>query len=106
MFKSGSMLDQIMHLHINLAFALTGGSFYIKLPDRIKKKKAPTNPKSNDRYFKFAFIVILHLEEIGDNPEQISNLPDYEDGFNWNVLEFLLDIQKIGKLKGKIVVLQ
>lgn len=100
------MLDQIMHLRINLAFVLTRGSSCIKLPDRIKKKKAPTNPKSNDRYFKCAFIVILHLEEIGDNPEQISNLPDYEDGYNWNVLEFLLAIQKIGKLKGKTMVLQ
>ena len=106
MSNSSSMLDKIMHLWINFALALTRGSSCIKLPDSIKNKKAPKNPKHNKRYFKCAFIVILHLEEIRSDPEQILNLTDDEDGYNWNGLEFPLAVQKLGKLKGKTVVLQ
>ena len=43
--------------------------------------------------------LLLHHENIKHHPERISLLQHHEDQYNWNELEFLLAIQKIGKLE-------
>ena len=93
------MLDQIMHLHINFhRLVLTRGSSYMKLPEWIAKKKAVINPKNNDeKCFKWAVIAALHHEDIKKDHLRISKLQHHEDQYNWNGLEFPLEIQKIGK---------
>ena len=99
--ESSFTLNQIMHLNINFhRLALTRGSSYMKLPKWIASKKVVINPKNNDEQcFKWAVIAALHHEDIKQNPERICLLKYYEDQYNWNGLEFLLEIQKIGKFE-------
>ena len=95
--ESGFTLDQIMHLHINFhKLALTRGSSYKKMPERITRKKAVINLKrSNEKFFNWAVFAALHHEEIAKDPQCISKLQHYEDQYNWNGLKFPLEIQKI-----------
>ena len=99
--ESGFTLDQIMHLHINFhRLTLKRGSFYMKLPEWIEKKKAVINPKNEDEEcFKWAVIAALHRKEIKKDHQRISRLRHYEDQYNWNGLEFPLTIQRIGKFE-------
>ena len=97
--ESGLTLDKIMHLHIH-RLALIRGSSYINLQEWIAKTKAVINPKiSNEKCFKWVAIAALHHEDIGNNPERISKLQDYEDQRNCNKPEFQLTRQKVGKFE-------
>ena len=74
----------------------------MKLPKWIVSRKVVINPKNNDEEcFKWAIIAALHHEDFKQNPEIISLLKYYEDQYNWNGLQFLLAIQKIGKFEEK-----
>ena len=47
--ESGFTLDKIMHLYINFhRLALTQGSCYVELPERMKSKKAVLNPQNKN----------------------------------------------------------
>ena len=46
------------------------GGTYIDSPDCIKKKKATTNPRKDDKCFQYAATVPLNHEEIESHPER------------------------------------
>ena len=55
-----------------------------------KNKRATINPKNivDNNCFKYAIIAALHHQEIGRNPQRISNLKPFIDNYNWKNVEF------------------
>ena len=53
---------------------LTRGSSYLSLPDWVASKKTVINPRNleNEECFKWAVLVALHDEGIGNNPHQVN----------------------------------
>ena len=95
-------IDSIMHLDIDFhQLQLTRGSSYIDLPAWIKMKKAIINPKNkeDEECFNWAVIVSLHHEEIGRDPQRISNLEPYANRYNWNGLKFPVSVDQINKFE-------
>ena len=71
--NSKFVFDRVLHMDIDFhRLNLTRGSSYIPLPDWLMKKKAIINPKNSDmEYFKWAVIVAMKWEEVGNNPERV-----------------------------------
>ena len=94
-----------MHLYISFhKLALTRCGSYTELPKSISLKKAAINPKNTDeKCFKWAFIVALHNKEIKKDPQRNSKLERYKNKYNWQRFEFPLAIQKIGKFEKSIL---
>ena len=66
------------------------------------RKKAITNPKKEDQEcFKWAIIAASRWEEIGNNPERISELARFEADFDWSGIGFLVSVQDIKKFELK-----
>ncbi|XP_057313251.1 uncharacterized protein LOC130654655 [Hydractinia symbiolongicarpus] len=95
--KSGRILYLDVDFH---KFRLTRGSSYIELPKWVASKKAVINPPVNEdeECFKWAVIAPLHHEEIGKNPNRISQMKPYVDIYNWEGIEFPASIKSIHKL--------
>ena len=64
-----------------------------------KEEDCDKSKTNDEQRFKWAVIVALHLGDIKHHPERNSLLQHYEDQYNWQGLEFLLAIQKIGKFE-------
>ena len=74
------------HLH---KISLNRGGSYIMSSDWLKNKGATINPKNKDNEcFKYAIIAALHHQEIGRNPQRISKLKPFIDGYKWKDIEF------------------
>ncbi|XP_057316769.1 uncharacterized protein LOC130657785 [Hydractinia symbiolongicarpus] len=99
--QSGFTIDRIIHMDTDFhKLQLTRDSSYIKLPKWISAKKAIINQKNDDEEcFKWSVIAALHHEKIGIDVQRISKLQQYADQYNWEGLEFPLDIKKIIKFE-------
>ena len=88
--NSRFVFDQVLFLDINLyKLNLTRGSSYFLLPDWISSKKVVINPKNEEteECFKWAIIMALHHEGIGNDLQRISKLREFEGDYNWRGLE-------------------
>ena len=99
--NSKLVFDRVLHMDIDFhRLNLTRGSSYILLPDWLMKKKAIINPKNSDmECFKWAVIAAMNWEEIGNNPERVSELKRYEGEFDWSGLEFPVSFRDINKFE-------
>ena len=72
--NSKFVFERILHIDIDFhRLNQTRGSSYVPLPDWLMKKKAIINPKNSDmECFKWAVIAAMNWEEIGNNPERVS----------------------------------
>ena len=62
---------------------------YIYFTEWIKKKKAKTNPKTeDDKSFQYAATVALIYEEIKWNPERVSNIKPFISEYNWDKINY------------------
>ena len=62
---------------------------YIYFTEWIKKKKATTNPKTeDDKSFQYAATVALIYEEIKWNPERVSNIKPFISEYNWDKINY------------------
>ena len=95
------VFDRVLHMDIDFhRLNLTRGSSYVPLPDWLTKKKAIINPKNSDmECFKWAVIIAMKWEEIGNNPERVSKLRRYEGEFDWSGLEFPVSFRDINKFE-------
>ena len=70
--NSSFVLNRVLFLDVNFyQLNLTRSSSYLPLPDWISSKKAIINPKNkeDEECFKWAVLMALHHEGIGNNPE-------------------------------------
>ena len=77
------------HLH---KISLNRGSSYIIYPEWLKNKGATINPKNtrDNECFKYALIFALHHQEIGRDPQRISNIKPFVNNYDWKDIEFPL----------------
>ena len=74
------------HLH---KISLRKGRSYIKSPERVLNKRATTNPKNKDnKCFHYSITVALHIQNIQNHPERISNIKSFIDQYNWEGIDF------------------
>ena len=99
--NSKFVFDRVLHMDIDFhRLNLMRGASYVPLPDRLTKKKAIINPKNSDmECFKWAVIVAMKWEEIGNNLERVSKLRRYEGEFDWSGLEFPVSFRDINKFE-------
>ena len=95
---SGWVLDEILHLDLNMAkYTPLKGSSYIPLPKKLKTKKAIINVKNSDnKSFMWSILAALHPVEHTRNPERIHHYRHYQDELNFAGIEFPVTIDKIG----------
>ena len=84
LLNSRFVFDEILFTNIDFhQLNLTRGSSYVPLPQWLDNKKAITNPRNEDQEcFKWAVIAASRWEEIGKNPQRISNLKKFEKDFD------------------------
>ena len=72
----------LVHFH---NIKMKRGSWYIGSPERIKNKKATSNPKNlkDSNCFQYAIIAALHLHDIKNNPERITKRKPYISKYCW-----------------------
>ena len=100
--NSRLMFNEVLFLGVNFhQLNLTGGSYYLPLPDWIVDKKGVINPKNeyNEECFKWAATTALHHGEIKSHPECMSNIMMYTNNYNWSRLEFPVAINKINEFE-------
>ena len=74
------------HLH---KISLRKGRSYIKSPERVLNKRATRNPKNKDnKCFHYSITVALHIQNIQNHPERISNIKSFIDQYNWEGIDF------------------
>ena len=74
------------HIH---KIDLKRGKSYIKSPEWILNKRATINPKNKDnKCFQHSITVALNHQEIGNNPERISNIKPFINKYNWKGIHF------------------
>ena len=80
------------HLH---KISLNRGSSYIKSPEWLHNKGVTinTNNTKNNNCFKYAITAALHHQEIGKNPQRISELKPFVNRYDWEDIEFLAGIK-------------
>ena len=72
------------------------GSSYVPLPEWLTNKKTIINPPNEDQEcFKWPVIAASRWEEIGKNPQRVSNLKKYELDFDWSGIKFLVSVKDI-----------
>ena len=90
-FDEVLFLDSSFH-RLNLA----RGNSYLPLPDWLARKKAIINPQNDDEEcFKWAVIAAKNFNEIGRNPQSISNLLKFAGNYDWSGLKFPVAIEDI-----------
>ena len=76
----------VYRIHIT---SLKRGKSYIKSPEWILSKRATINPKNKDnKCFQHSITVALNNQEIGNNPERISNNKPFIGNYNWKGIDF------------------
>ena len=97
LLNSRFRFDEVPFLDINFhRLNLTRGNSYLPLSDWLVRKKAIINPQNDDEEcFKWAVIVALRWEGIKSHPEQISNLREFSDNYDWCGLKFPVVIKDI-----------
>ena len=97
LLNSRFRFDEVLFLDTNFHWLnLTGGSSYLPLPDWLPRKKAIINPQNDDEEcFKWVVIAALRWTDIKSHPEQISNLKEFSNDYNWSGLKFPVSIKDI-----------
>ena len=96
-FESVNLLTY--HIHKT---RLKRGKSYIKSPEWILNKRATINPKNKDnKCFQYSITVALNNQEIGNNPERISNIKPFIDKYNWKGIDFPAGIKDWKKSEKK-----
>ena len=103
LLNSRFVSNEVLYLDVNFhPLNLTRGSSYLPLPDYIAKRKAVINPQNGDEEcFKWAIITVDKWMDINSHPEQVSNLREFTDNYDWSGLEFPVSIKGIGKFEVK-----
>ena len=98
---SGWILDEILHLDLNMAqYTPLKGSSYIPLPKKLRNKKAIINIKNIDnKCFMWSVLSALHPVELRKNPERLHHYQHFQSGPNFDGIEFPVTIDKIGKFE-------
>ena len=97
LLNSRFVFDEVLFTNIDFhQLNLTRGSSYIPLPQWLDNKKATINPRNEDQEcFKWAVIAASRWEEIGKNPQRISNLKKFEKDFDWSGIKFPVSVKDI-----------
>ena len=95
LLNSRFVFDEFLFMNIDFhQLNLTRGSSYIPLPQWLDNKKAIINPCNEDQEcFKWAVIAASRWEEIGKNPQRISNLKKSEKDFDWSGIKFPVSVK-------------
>ena len=103
LLNSRFVFDEVLFMDIDFhQLNLTRGSSYIPLPQWLANKKAIINPRNKDQEcFKWAVIAASRWEEIGKEPQRVSNLKKYEVDFNWSGLKFPVSVKNIKGFEDK-----
>ena len=98
---SGWVLDEILHLDLNIAqYTPVKGSSYILLPSKLKTKKAIINIKNSDnKCFMWSILAALHPIPYQRNPERLHHYQQYKDELDFTGIEFPVTVDKIGKFE-------
>ena len=101
LLNSRFVFDEVLFLDVNFhPLNLTRGSSYLPLPDYIAKRKAVINPQNGDeKCFKWAIIAADKWMDIHSHPEQVMNLREFADNYDWSGSEFPVSIKDIGKFE-------
>ena len=83
----------LVHFH---NIKMKRGSWYIGSPERIKNKKATSNPKNlkDSNCFQYAIIAALHLHDIKNNPERITKRKPYISKYCWKDINFPVGLKE------------
>ena len=98
------VFNRVLFLYVSFhKLNLTRGSSYLPLPDWIANKKAVINPQNveDGECFKWAVLMVLHHEAIGNNPEQISKLKRFKSSYHWRGLVFPIVLDETGGFEQK-----
>ena len=97
LLNSRFVFDEVLFTNIDFhKLNLTRGSSYVPLPQWLDNKKAIINPRNEDQEcFKWAVIAASRWEEIGKNPQSISNLKKFEKNFDWSGIKFPVLVRDI-----------
>ena len=97
LLNSRFVFDEVLFTNIDFhQLNLARGSSYIPLPQWLDNKKAIINPRNEDEEcFKWAVIAPSGWEEVGKNPQRISNLKKFEKDFDWSEIKFPVPVKDI-----------
>ena len=98
---SGWVLDEILHLDLNLAhYAPVKGSNYVPLPSKLKTKKAIINIKNSDnKCFMWSVLAGIHEVPLHSHPERLRHYQQFQDELDFTGIEFPVTVDKIGKFE-------
>jgi hypothetical protein len=98
---SGWVLDEILHLDLNLAhYAPVKGSNYVPLPSKLKTKKAIINIKnSENKCFMWSVLAGIHEVPLHSHPERLRHYQQFQDELDFTGIEFPVTVDKIGKFE-------
>ena len=64
----------------------------------VKKQKSNNHPQNDDdKCFQYAITVALNHQNIGNNPERISNIKPFINQYNWKDINVKEDREKLEK---------
>ena len=79
----------LLYYHLQKTSLNRKGGSYIDSPERLKKKKAKTNPKnSDDSCFQSTLTTALGYRNYKSHPERVSNLKPFIDQCYWKEIDF------------------
>ena len=96
---SGWYFKEVIRLEIHkVEYKPMRGSFFIPLPDFIKKKNAIINIKNeDDKCFLWSVLRYLHPKEI--HGERLTDLKEYENDLNFKGIDFPVKVKDITKFE-------
>ena len=97
LLNSRFKFNEVLFLDIGFhQLNLTRGNSFLSLPDWLARKKAIINPQNEyQECFKWAVITVENFNEIGKNPQRISNLTKFAGNYDWSGLKFPAAIKDI-----------
>jgi hypothetical protein len=91
--ESDSSLHEIKNLELRTnKFVSLCGSSYLRLPKDIENTKSFTNVPNNDNEC-FKWSVLASFTK--NHPQYVDNLTQYEDRYNWDMIDFPTPLNKI-----------
>ena len=98
--KSNWRFEEILKLELHLVeFTPLKGNSWIRLPEKIVKKKAVINMKNEDDEC-FKWCVVRAMNSVENHPERIThNLRKQAEELNWKGIEFPMKVDKIKKFE-------